>query len=98
MMWWKWRARPKQESGVTFVHFNSGYQTDRDLDEAAPYVKAVKSRVGTLVGLQLIPTLDFWKYDRLIDLGADHFSFCYEFHNPEYFARFLPGKQSWWAS
>jgi len=83
----------KQESGATFVHFNSGYQTDRDLDEAAPYVKAVKSRVGTLVGLQLIPTLDFWKYDRLIDLGADHFSFCYEFHNPDYFARFLPGKQ-----
>lgn len=83
----------KQESGVTFVHFNSGYQTDRDLDDAAPYVKAVKSRVGTLVGLQLIPTLDLWKYDRLIDLGADHFSFCYEFHNPEYFARFLPGKE-----
>jgi hypothetical protein len=83
----------KQESGATFVHFNSGYQTDRDLDEAAPYVKAVKSRVGALVGLQLIPTLDFWKYDRLIDLGADHFSFCYEFHNPEYFARFLPGKE-----
>jgi len=83
----------KQESGATFVHFNSGYQTDRDLDEAAPYVKAVKSRVGTLVGLQLIPTLDFWKYDRLMDLGADHFSFCYEFHNPEFFARFLPGKQ-----
>src|SRR5208283_708992 len=50
----------KQESGATFVHFNSGYQTDRDLDEAAPYVKAVKSRVGTLVGLQLIPTQDFW--------------------------------------
>jgi len=83
----------KQESGCTFVHFNSGYQADRDLDEAAPYVKAVKSRVGTLVGLQLIPTLDFWKYDRLIDLGADHFSFCYEFHNPVYFARYLPGKE-----
>jgi hypothetical protein len=83
----------KQESGVTFVHFNSGYQTDRDLDEAAPYVKAIKSRVGMLVGLQLIPTRDFRKYDWLMDLGADHFSFCYEFHNPEYFARFLPGKQ-----
>ncbi|MBZ5543666.1 MAG: hypothetical protein LAO07_08305 [Acidobacteriia bacterium] len=83
----------KEESGVTFVHFNSGYQTDRDLDVAAPYVKAVKSRVGALVGLQLIPTLDFWKYDRLIDLGADHFSFCYEFHNAEFFAKLLPGKQ-----
>jgi hypothetical protein len=83
----------KAESGVTFVHFNSGYQTSRDFDRAAPYVKAVKSRVGALVGLQLIPTLDFWKYDRLIDLGTDHFSFCYEFHNAEYFAKLLPGKQ-----
>jgi hypothetical protein len=83
----------KAESGVTFVHFNSGYQTDRDLDAAAPYVKAVKSRVGALIGVQLIPTLDLWKYDRLVDLGADHFSFCYEFHNPEYFERLLPGKQ-----
>ena len=47
----------KQESGVTFVHFNSGYQKNRDLDEAAPYVKAVKSRVGTLVGLPHQPKL-----------------------------------------
>ena len=82
----------KEESGVTFVHFNSGYHTNRDLDVAAPYVKAVKSRVGALLGLQVIPTTDLWKYDRLIDLGTDHFSFCYEFHNPEYFARFCPGK------
>lgn len=27
-----------------------------------------------------------------MDLGADHFSFCYEFHNPEYFQRLCPGK------
>jgi hypothetical protein len=83
----------KEESGVTFVHFNSGYNSNRDLDIAAPYIKAVKERVGALIGVQLIPTLDFWKYDRLVELGADHFSFCYEFHNPEYFARLLPGKQ-----
>lgn len=82
----------RRESGVTFVHFNSGYQTHRDLDRAAPYVKAVKSRVGSLIGVQLTPTRDLWKYDRLIELGADHFSFCYEFQNPEYFARFCPGK------
>lgn len=82
----------KEESGVTFVHFNSGYQTNRDLDRAAPYVRAVKTRVGALVGLQLMPTRDLWKYDRLIDLGTDHFSFCYEFHNPAYFAKFCPGK------
>jgi hypothetical protein len=42
--------------------------------------------------VQLMPSTELWKYDRLIDLGVDHFSFCYEFHNPEYFARFLPGK------
>jgi hypothetical protein len=84
----------KEESGVTFVHFNSGYQSGRDLDQAAPYVQAVKEQVGALVGVQLMPTRDLEKYDRLIELGADHFSFCYEFHNPEYFARYLPGKQS----
>jgi len=83
----------KEESGVTFVHFNSGYKTNRDLDIAAHYVKAVKSRVGALAGVQLIPTLNFWKYDQLIDLGTDHFSFCYEFHNPEFFTKLLPGKQ-----
>lgn len=82
----------KEESGVTFTHFNSGYQTNRDLDRVAPYVKAVKSRVGSLIGVQLTPTRDLWKYDRLIDLGANHFSFCYEFQNPEFFRKFCPGK------
>jgi len=83
----------KTESGVTFVHFNSGFQTNRDHDRAAPYVKAVKSRVGSLIGLQLTPTRDLWKYDRLVDLGTDHFSFCYEFQSPEYFAKLCPGKE-----
>jgi hypothetical protein len=83
----------KAESGVTFVHFNSGYQAGRDLALAAPYVKAVKEDVGALVGVQLFPTRDLEQYDRMIELGADHFSFCYEFHNPAYFARYLPGKE-----
>lgn len=83
----------KEESGNTFVHFNSGYQAGRGLDIAAPYVKAIKERVGALVGVQVIPEKDLWKYDWLIDLGCDHFSFCYEFHNPEYFAKYLPGKE-----
>ncbi len=85
----------RKESGVTFVHLNSGFHAGRDLDIAAPYVKALKEKVGTLVGIQLTPTLDLWKYDRLIDLGVDHFSFCYECHNPEYFARICPGKERW---
>lgn len=82
----------KEESGVTFVHFNTGYQGGHDLEQAAPYVKAVKERVGALVGLQCMPTPDLSRYDWLIDLGTDHFSFCYEFHNPEFFERYLPGK------
>lgn len=85
----------RDESDVTFVHLNSGFHAGRDLDIAAPYVKALKEQVGTLVGVQLTPTEDLWKYDRLIDLGADHFSFCYECHNPEYFARVCPGKERW---
>ena len=83
----------KAESGVTFCHFNSGYQDTKDLETAAPYIKAIKENVGLLVGAQLIPTLDFWKYDWLVDLGVNHFSYCYEFQNPEYFAKYLPGKE-----
>jgi hypothetical protein len=33
------------------------------------------------------------EYDALIDAGADHFSFCYEFEDPEVFARLCPGKE-----
>ena len=83
----------KEESGVTFFHFNSGYSKHCH-EEAAPFVKAVKERVGGLIGLQLMPSKDLSVYDRLVDLGVDHFSFCYEFQNPEYFARYLPGKEA----
>jgi hypothetical protein len=85
----------KEESGVTFVHLNSGFHAGRDLDLTAPYVKALKEKVGVLVGVQLAPTADLWKYDRMIDLGADHFSFCYECHNPDYFGCICPGKERW---
>jgi hypothetical protein len=83
----------KAESGVNFVHLNSGFQSGHDLERAAAYVKALKSRVGVLVGLQLSPTPRLWQYDWLMELGTDHFSFCYEFHNPEYFRSLLPGKE-----
>jgi hypothetical protein len=83
----------KEESGITFVHLNSGY-SKRGLADAAPYIRAVKEEVGLLVGVQLTPSSNMAEYDWLIDLGADHFSFCYEFGNPEYFARYLPGKQA----
>ena len=82
----------KDESDVTFVHFNGGFQGSRGLRAAEPYVTAVKERVGLLVGVQLTPEADFSNYDRLIDLGVDHFSFCLELFDPEWFARICPGK------
>ena len=88
--------RAKAESGVTFVHLNTGYQNGRGLDQLAPYVKAIKEEVGALVGVQAVPPADpadLGKFDWLLDLGTDHFSFCYEFHNPEWFARLCPGKE-----
>ncbi len=83
----------KAESGVTFVHFNSGFQGEKDIDGVGPFVKALKEEVGVLVGVQMTPSKHLWKYRWLQDLGVDHLSFCYEFHNPEYFAKYLPGKQ-----
>lgn len=82
----------KEVSGITFVHFNSGEQEIGGLETAAPFVKAIKERVGLLVGVQVTPTKELWKYDWLIDIGVDHFSFCYEFHNKEYFEKYCPGK------
>jgi hypothetical protein len=88
-------AAAKAESGITFVHFNSGWQRGRGLNIAAPYVKALKEKVGVFVGLQAIPAPKerFSKYDWLIDCGVDHFSFCYELHNPRVFAEVCPGKE-----
>jgi len=86
--------RAKEESGVTFVHLNSGFAgRDRGLDIMAPYVKGLKEQVGVLTGVQVTPSPNLWKYDWLVDCGTDHFSFCYEFHNPRFFAELLPGKE-----
>ena len=85
-----WAA--KEESGVTFVHLNGGFQGGRGLQFVAPFVRAIKEDVGVLVGVQLTPERDFSRYDRLIDLGVDHFSFCVELMDPAWFARICPGK------
>lgn len=83
----------KEESGVTFVHLNTGYQGGAAARIVAPYVEALKRRVGTLVGVQIAPEAPFPEFDRLIDWGADHFSFCFEYMDPEVFARLCPGKE-----
>ena len=67
------------ERGVTLAAANS----------ADP---AIKEQVGLLVGLQLTPERKLPRYDRLIRLGVDHFSFCVELIDPEWFARICPGK------
>ena len=83
----------KDECGITFVHFNSGFHLDAGVEIAAPYVRAIKRDVGAMVGVQLAPDKDLARYDELIRLGVEHFSFCYELHDPAAFARCLPGKQ-----
>src|SRR5262249_47173129 len=71
-----WAA--KNESDVTFVHLNGGFQGERGLAFVKPYVKAIKERVGLLVGVQMSPERDFNRYDELVAVGVDHMSFCIE--------------------
>jgi hypothetical protein len=82
----------KEESGITFVHLNGGFQGSRGLDFIAPYVKAIKEEVGLLVGVQLAPERDLSRYTRLVELGVDHLSFCLELIDADWFARVCPGK------
>lgn len=87
-------CRAAREEGATFCHFNAGYYGGTALDIIKPFVEGVKSRTKLLVGVQAPPQKDLSKYDELIDAGADHFSFCYEFHNPKVFQEVCPGKDA----
>jgi hypothetical protein len=82
----------KEQSGVTFVHLNGGFQGGHALEFVEPYVRAIKEQVGLLVGVQLTPERKLARYDRLIRLGVDHFSFCPELVDPAWFTRICPGK------
>ena len=92
----------REESGAIFTHLNTGYHfedVDRlepihGLRQCEPYVKALRREVGGFIGVQAMPVPKrmFSEYDALIDAGVDHFSFCYEFEDPEWFARICPGK------
>jgi hypothetical protein len=92
----------REESGSIFTHFNTGYHfedVDRlepihGLRQCEPFVRAVRNRVGGFIGVQThpVPRRKFGEYDALIDAGADHFSFCYEFEDPKWFERLCPGK------
>lgn len=93
----------RDESGSIFTHFNTGYHYE-DVDDresmhglrmCEPYVRAVREQVGGFIGVQAVPVprRKFHEYDELIAAGTDHFSFCYEFEDPEVFARLCPGKE-----
>ncbi len=92
----------RDESGSIFTHFNTGYhfeEVDRlepihGLRQTEPFVRAVREKVGGFIGVQAhpVPRHRFEEYDALIEAGTDHFSFCYEFEDPEYFERICPGK------
>jgi hypothetical protein len=92
----------RDESGSVFTHLNTGYhyeEVDRleavhGLRQCEPFVRALRRKVGGFIGIQCmpVPRRMFHEYDALMDAGADHFSFCYEFEDPEVFARVCPGK------
>lgn len=92
----------REESGSVFTHLNTGYHfedVDRlepihGLRQCEPFVGALRERVGGFLGVQCmpVPRRKFGEYDALIAAGADHFSFCYEFEDPQVFARLCPGK------
>ena len=82
----------RKEEGITFVHFNSGFNYGHEIENIVPYVKAIKEKTGLLVGVQVSPSKDLKKYDYLKSLGVDHISICLEFYNPKYFTEFCPGK------
>jgi hypothetical protein len=92
----------REESGSVFTHLNTGYhyeEVDRleaihGLKQCEPFVRALSRQVGGFIGVQCmpVPRRMFHEYDALIDAGADHFSFCYEFEDPEVFAEICPGK------
>ena len=92
----------RDESGSVFTHLNTGYhyeEVDRlepihGLKQCEPFVAAIRQKVGGFIGVQAMPVPKrmFHEYDDLIEAGTDHFSFCYEFEDPEVFARLCPGK------
>lgn len=82
----------QREEKITFVHFNTGYLHDEELDILEPYIKAVKRETGLLVGVQCPPNANLSKYNYLKKIGVDHVSFCLEVYNAERFKEICPGK------
>jgi hypothetical protein len=92
----------RDHSGSLFTHLNTGYHFEdkeglealHGLRQCEPFVRALRERVGGFIGVQAVPVPKalYREFDDLIEAGTDHFSFCYEFEDPEVFARICPGK------
>jgi hypothetical protein len=82
----------REELGITFVHFNTGYYEGEAIDALLPYIHAVKKETGLLVGVQTPPQPDLKQYDYLKKIGVDHVSFCLEIYDKEIFPEICPGK------
>jgi len=85
----------RKDERISFVHFNAGYFDGEGVEKLIPYAKAVIEETGLLVGVQATPARNFKVYDELKEIGVNHLSFCYEFHQPEAFAEICPGKHKY---
>jgi hypothetical protein len=85
-----WAAR--DESGATFVQLSERDQIHRGLEFIRPYIKAIKEQTGLLVGVRAAPARDFARYDALVELGVDRFSFNVDFMDQRWFGAICPGK------
>jgi len=83
----------REECGITYVHFNTGYLEGEELPFLEPFVREVKKKTRLMIGVQTTPAPDFKAYDRLAKLGANSVSFCFELWDKKILADICPGKQ-----
>jgi len=90
--------RARSESHITYVDFNTGHYEDESyLDRLEPILDAVKKATGLLVGVQTPPHHDWQRYNRLMDLGVNRVSFCFELFDQQRFQTVCPGKHRFYG-
>lgn len=83
----------RKESGITFVHINTGFLDSNDYwGLFKDVMRAVKERTGLLLGLQAPPDADFENYRKFKQLGVNNVSLCFEVIDEELFKEIGPGK------
>jgi hypothetical protein len=83
----------RAQSGITFVHFNTGFIDSNDYwGLFKDVVAAVKRETGLLVGVQAPPDANFSNYVKFKQLGVNNISFCFEVLDEALFKEVGPGK------